>query len=395
MSAKEITMSNIQDLKERIGTSDFELHGVDIHARVLPRVSRESQELKEFVKAQMVSAKEKLERDGRLPVNYFIFGRDCDLIIDEFQVRSKRVARSLLTEIARLREAAAVAEIGDSWLGEPGPPGNLPPGQQREALVAGVRIRKGNEVWYGVMCYERTPAGIRWQQEAEGNVTEMSMIPEWWHGEGPATKPECGSDGQIQPPANRTILYDVMVYHVMDGGRHRFLTMNSLSAKNLGGTDAFEDMLARQYNAFEWLGSTPMAGSEENPEEVTYLDPRGAEQLHDEVRSAMAAHPNSSQRLEPWLPARKEPILPPFDAKKVHLRPMSTLKKEVPDFTLDRIVLAFPDNDIGDLVKPEFADAAVARGGVLLKELKDHVRTIAEASLIRAIEGPGKDDEAG
>jgi len=75
-------MSNIQDLKERIGTSDFELHGVDIHARVLPRVSRESQELKEFVKAQMVSAKEKLERDGRLPVNYFIFGRDCDLIID-------------------------------------------------------------------------------------------------------------------------------------------------------------------------------------------------------------------------------------------------------------------------------------------------------------------------
>ena len=102
----------------------------------------------------------------------------------------------------------------------------------------------------------------------------------------------------------------------------------------------------------------------------------------------MAAHPNSSQRLEPWLSARKQPILPPFDAKKVHLRPMSTLKKEVPDVTLDRIVLGFPDKDLRVVVQPEFVDAAVARGGALLGELKAEIRKVLEPSLVCAIEDP-------
>ena len=69
-------------------------------------------------------------------------------------------------------------------------------------------------------------------------------------------------------------------------------------------------------------------------------------------------------------------------------RPMSTFKKELGDVDPQQIVLFFQDTDLREVVKLDFIDAAVARGGALLGELKDEVRNGVEPQLIRAIEGP-------
>jgi hypothetical protein len=67
---------------------------------------------------------------------------------------------------------------------------------------------------------------------------------------------------------------------------------------------------------------------------------------------------------------------------------MSTFKKEVGKVDLERVALMFQDSDLREVVKPEFVDAAAARGGALLNELKDPVRKILEPELIRSIEDP-------
>jgi hypothetical protein len=178
----------------------------------------------------------------------------------------------------------------------------------------------------------------------------------------------------------------VLFYHVVDArGTHHFLTMNSLATDMMGGRDAFEARLAQQFKSYELLGSAPVSVSE-NLREVTILDPRGAEQLRDRVLSAMASYPNSSRGLEPWLPDPEDSTLPPFNPKEAQWRPMSTFKKEVGKVDLERIALVFQDTDLRDVVKPEFADGAVARGGALLNELKDDIRKILEPELMRSIE---------
>lgn len=188
---------------------------------------------------------------------------------------------------------------------------------------------------------------------------------------------------------NERKVFAFMVYHVTDAqGMHRFLTMNSFSIDAYGGSDVFEGMLAKQFKTFELLGTTPMLNSEENPYEFTSLDPQGAQDLGNRIKKAMAAYPNSSRYLEPWLPGREEPTPAPINIKEVQWRPMATLKKELGTVNLQRIIVAFQDTDIRDLVKPEFVSLACARGGAKLNELKEDVRSIVEPELMRSIEDP-------
>jgi hypothetical protein len=101
-------------------------------------------------------------------------------------------------------------------------------------------------------------------------------------------------------------VFTVNVYHVTDGqGMHRFLSMNSLAVGFLGGIGEFEGILATQFRTFELLGTTSVAISVENPLEVQILDPEGAERLGKLIGKMMAAYPNASHTLEPWLPDEK------------------------------------------------------------------------------------------
>jgi len=180
--------------------------------------------------------------------------------------------------------------------------------------------------------------------------------------------------------------FHVLIYHVVDArGMHHFLTTNSLDTDMMGGRDAFEARLAQQFKSYELLGSTPVSVFEDLGGGVI-LDPPGAEQLRNRILSAMAAYPNSSRGLEHWLPDPQDSTLPPFNPKDVQWRPMATFQKEVGKVDLERIALVFQDNDLRDVVKPEFADGAIARGGALLSELKDDIRKILEPELMRSIE---------
>ena len=186
--------------------------------------------------------------------------------------------------------------------------------------------------------------------------------------------------------SDRTLTGYVSIYHVTDaGGMHKFLTINSLRVEALGGTGVFEQILARQYETFELLGTTPVVSPEDDPRTVKFPDARGAEELHERVRKTMAAYPNSSGCLESWQPERKGPAKPystPVD--QLPWRPISELKKKRPSLDLERVVLVLSGAPIEDLVKPECISVVRARGGMKLSELKKEVRQIVEPAMIRA-----------
>jgi len=72
--------------------------------------------------------------------------------------------------------------------------------------------------------------------------------------------------------ANRET-FSIVVYHVMDAkGTHRFLSMDALSVDDLGGAEAVEAMLARQFKSVELLGSATVATSPDNPAHWEPLD---------------------------------------------------------------------------------------------------------------------------
>ncbi len=101
-------------------------------------------------------------------------------------------------------------------------------------------------------------------------------------------------------------VFTVNVYHVTDGqGMHKFLSVNSLAIGFIGGIGEFEGILATQFRTFELLGTTSVAVSVENPLEVQILDPEGAERLGKLIGKMMAAYPNTTRTLEPWLPDEK------------------------------------------------------------------------------------------
>jgi hypothetical protein len=181
--------------------------------------------------------------------------------------------------------------------------------------------------------------------------------------------------------ANGRSVLTVMIYHVTDKhGRHRFLTMNDQAANKIGGVESFEGILASQFQTVELLGTNPVAIDEKNPSEVLLLDPDGAAQLRNRIKRMMAAHLNSSHYLEPWLPKEEDRVQPiTSDINKVPWRPMSTFKKDLGD--PQDIIIQFRDVDACDVVKPEFVSAANARGGALLRELKDDVRAVLEPQL--------------
>lgn len=187
--------------------------------------------------------------------------------------------------------------------------------------------------------------------------------------------------------------YQVMFYHVLDSkGRHRFLTMNSLTADWMGGKNVFEARLGEQFKSYELLG-TMDAITSENGRTTTIVDRRGAEQTRERVQSAMAAHPNSY--LEPWLPnSEMSAGQVPTATDNAHWRPMSTFKKGVGKVDFERISFVFQGADLRNLVKPECVAEATARGRVLFREFKDEVKKNVEAQFMRLMDDPNDSAEA-
>ena len=100
--------------------------------------------------------------------------------------------------------------------------------------------------------------------------------------------------------------FAVMLYHVTDThGRHRFLTMNSFAIEHLGGIDAFEGILARQFQTSELLGTTAVAVAKEDPAKFA-VDTVTAYRIRTRIEQIVAACPSSSHCLEPWLPSMGE-----------------------------------------------------------------------------------------
>ena len=84
------------------------------------------------------------------------------------------------------------------------------------------------------------------------------------------------------------------------------------------------------------------------------------------------AHESGELRMIPTWYEESTPA--PINMEDMPWRPMSTLKKELGNGNLDRVVLAFSNETVADLVKPEFVPIARARGGARLKEnAKDDV----------------------
>jgi hypothetical protein len=205
---------------------------------------------------------------------------------------------------------------------------------------------------------------------------------------------EPGRDkGQVDPSLDSEIQakpFDIMVYHVTDkNGRHRFLTMNSLSPWFREGREGFERVLGRQFQTFELVGSTPIIVTSVDPPKAQFPDPESRDRLDDRVRALMNAFPNASKRPEAWLPdpeervewGAAEPVRSPW-------MPMSTLKQAMGGkVDLDRIAVAFVNKDVSEMVKPEFVDAVRERGGALLREFKEDVRKVQEQNLLKTIEG--------
>ncbi len=208
---------------------------------------------------------------------------------------------------------------------------------------------------------------------------------------GNATTPGVTTKADVPAPKNEFKRpYLVSIYHVLDKqGIHRFLTMNSHSVTRLGGIGEFERILATQFRTFELLGTSLVAQSRKNRGKYQIADPEGVDNLRERIIETMAAYPNSSRCIEPWLPAGQESKLPwPNLTNQVQLTPMPTFKKELGNVNLDDgVVVAFSDEAVADVVKPEFVSIASVRGGALLKELKESVRRILEPQLIRAMEG--------
>lgn len=180
--------------------------------------------------------------------------------------------------------------------------------------------------------------------------------------------------------------FALMVYHVTDAhGRHRFLTMNSFAIESLGGTDAFEEILATQFQTFELLGTTFVTVSKDL-RRCAFLDPPTARRMHMRIDEIRAACPNSSRGIEPWLPDMGEHPLVPINANQAPWNPVSSLRREVGKVSLEEAILVLTDADVRDVVKPEFVSIAIARGGAKVNELKEEVRRNVEPRLIRWME---------
>ena len=190
--------------------------------------------------------------------------------------------------------------------------------------------------------------------------------------------------------------WDLFYYHVFDkNGRHRYLSMNSVDVRFWGGRDGFERVLAQQYQTFELVGSIPMSVTMTDPPRFKVTDNLGALQVLQRIIDLMKALPNSSDRLEAWTPDPEKIVeLWPVEPVRSPWRPMSTLKQAKGNIEdLDECAFVFTDVDVCDVVKPEFIDTARARGGALLRELKEDVRRTLEPQILRAIEGQAGDSD--
>ena len=190
-------------------------------------------------------------------------------------------------------------------------------------------------------------------------------------------------------------IWDIFFYHVVDkNGTHRFMTMNSVDVRFWGDVDGFERVLAKQFQTFELVGSIPTFMTRTDPPRFKVTDDLGAFQVLQRVRDLMETLPNSSDRLEPWTPYPEKIVeLGPPGPVRSTWSPMSTLKQEMGNVDPEEIPLKFMDVDVCEVVRPEFVDTARARGGALLRELKEDVRRILEPEIRQAMEGQAKDSD--
>ena len=101
--------------------------------------------------------------------------------------------------------------------------------------------------------------------------------------------------------------FTVEFFHVTDKrGRHRFINANEFTIKHFGGTEAFKEILGRQFQAFESIGTILATRSEENSQEVMISDPDAAYRIDKRIEEIRNLYPNSTNYLEPWLPRSEE-----------------------------------------------------------------------------------------